>query len=72
MIPHAFGEKPVLKLMFASLIRASQTWQRISITAFELKQLEELQTQLQAEFDQRTKPLNQPASLQHFSSKKQT
>ena len=72
MIPHAFSEKPVLKLMFASLIRASQTWQRINITAFELKQLEELQTRLQAEFDQRTKSSNQPASLQRFSSKKQT
>jgi putative transposase len=72
VIPHAFGEKPVLKLMFASLIRASQTWQRISITAFELKQLKELQTQLKAEFEHRTKPSNQPASLQHFSSKKQT
>ncbi len=72
VIPHAFGEKPVLKLMFASLIRASQTWQRIAISAFELKQLEELRSQLQSEFSQQSNPKNQPASLQTFSSRNRT
>jgi transposase-like protein len=28
VIPHAFGERAVLKLMYAALIRASQTWKR--------------------------------------------
>jgi len=30
IIPHAFGERAVLKLMFAALARASQTWRRWS------------------------------------------
>ncbi|MDA8108384.1 MAG: IS256 family transposase, partial [Betaproteobacteria bacterium] len=42
VIPHAFGERAVLKLMYAALIRASDTWKRIVISEFELKQLESL------------------------------
>jgi len=41
-IPHAFGERAVLKLMFAALARASQTWRRLVIGAFEPRQIEEL------------------------------
>jgi putative transposase len=26
IVPNAFGEKPVLKLMFAALIRAAESW----------------------------------------------
>ncbi len=32
IIPHAFGERAVLKLMYAALIRASETWRRVVIT----------------------------------------
>ncbi|MGH8771845.1 MAG: IS256 family transposase, partial [Burkholderiales bacterium] len=39
VIPHAFGERAVLKLMYAALIRASQTWKKIVISDFELKQI---------------------------------
>jgi len=53
-IPHAFGERAVLKLMFAALARASQTWRRRVISEFELKQIEELKTELHTEFRQRT------------------
>ena len=42
VIPHAFGERPVLKLMYAALIRASPSWRRILIQEFEQKQIEEL------------------------------
>ena len=42
VIPHAFGERAVLKLMYAALIRASETWRRVVISEFELKQLEQL------------------------------
>jgi transposase-like protein len=34
-IPHAFGEKAVLKLMYAVLDRASRTWQRVANIDFE-------------------------------------
>jgi hypothetical protein len=44
VIPHAFGERAVLKLMFAAMLRASRTWQRVVISDFELRQIEELRT----------------------------
>jgi hypothetical protein len=50
-IPHAFGERAVLKLMFAAVQRASQTWQRVVITDFERKQLITLREELNAQFD---------------------
>jgi hypothetical protein len=34
VIPHAFGELEVLKLMQASLIRASQSWRSMIISGF--------------------------------------
>jgi hypothetical protein len=35
VIPHAFGERAVLKLMYAALIRAAEHWRGIRITEFE-------------------------------------
>ena len=49
VIPHAFGERAVLKLMFAALIRASQSWLRVSISEFEQRQLAELRQLLLSE-----------------------
>ena len=72
VIPHAFGEKPVLKLMFAALMRASQAWRRAVISEFELKQLAELRQQLKAELAKPSPPQIQPASLHGFSSKTRT
>lgn len=72
IIPHAFGERAVLKLMFAALARASQSWRRLVIGEFELKQIEELKTELQAEFRQRTAPVQPTASRLHFSSNNKT
>ena len=72
-IPHAFGERAVLKLMFAALARASQTWRRRVISAFELKQIEELKAELHAEFRQRTAPVaSSTAPRLHFSSNNKT
>lgn len=39
IIPHFFGEKPCLKLMYAVLDRVSDHWTRIHYTAAELEQL---------------------------------
>jgi transposase-like protein len=72
VIPHAFGEKPVLKLMFAAPTRASQSWRRLVIGEFELKQLAELREQWNEEFVKRTSTQTQPASRQQFSSRKGT
>jgi transposase-like protein len=40
-----FGERPVLKLMYAVLIRATETWRGVTVTEFEARQLRELQQQ---------------------------
>ena len=72
-IPHAFGERAVLKLMFAALARASQSWRRLVISEFELKQIEELKTELQTEFRQRTTAAaSSTAPRLHFSSNNKT
>jgi transposase-like protein len=72
VIPHAFGERAVLKLMYAALIRASQTWKRIVISDFELKQIEELREELDAEFNERAGPAKTSASHRHLSSRGET
>jgi putative transposase len=41
-----FGERPVLKLMYASVIRASDNWRGIRIGELEIGQLERLREQL--------------------------
>lgn len=56
VIPHAFGERAVLKLMYAALIRASETWRRAVISEFELKQLNQLREHLNASHAERTAP----------------
>jgi len=72
-IPHAFGERAVLKRMFAALTRASQSWRRLVISEFELKQIEALKTKLHTEFRQRTAPVaSSTAPRLHFSSNNKT
>lgn len=51
-----FGERAVLKLSYAAMIRASETWRGVSITEFEQKQLERLREQLQEEHRRRHAP----------------
>jgi transposase-like protein len=43
---HAFGERAVLKLMYAALVRGSEHWRGLKITEFERKQLERLRSEL--------------------------
>jgi hypothetical protein len=42
IIPCSFDEKSLFKLVFATLIRVSQRWQRIGMTSFELAQVDKL------------------------------
>jgi len=42
VIPHAFGERAVLKLMYAALIRAAERWRGIRVSEFEQRQLRSL------------------------------
>ena len=39
IIPNAFGERPVLKLMFGAMIRAADRWRAIKFTDFERRQI---------------------------------
>lgn len=72
VIPHAFGERAVLKLMYAALIRASQTWKNIVITQFELRQLEQLREHLNERHVERTAPAVKSAPRSRISSNQRT
>jgi transposase-like protein len=72
VIPHAFGERAVMKLMFAALMRARQGWRNVIVTAFEARQIEQLREQLRAEFNQRHSPPATPASRQRIHSTQRT
>ena len=56
IIANAFGERPVLKLMYASLLRASERWRGLKISVFELKQLEAILQELDDEHRRRHAP----------------
>jgi transposase-like protein len=56
VIPNAFGERPVMKLMYAALIRATEKWRGLRMTAFESKQLEALKAELDQDYEKRTAP----------------
>ena len=54
-VVHAFGERAVLMLMYAALIRSAESWRGITITAFEARQLSVIKEAL----DPRTHPPEQ-------------
>jgi putative transposase len=72
VIPHAFGERPVLKLMYASLTRTSQAWKRVVSNDFELRQIDDLRAELDAEFKERTAAAVPTAFRQRIYSRRGT
>jgi transposase-like protein len=46
VIPHALGERAVLKLIYAALIRAAERWRGIRVSEFEQRQLKELREEI--------------------------
>lgn len=56
IIANAFGERPVLKLMYASLLRAAERWRGLKISVFEMKQLEMIRQELDDEHRRRHAP----------------
>jgi transposase-like protein len=68
IIPHAFGYRAVLKLMYAALNRASDTWRRVVISEFELKQLAQLREHLERRHDERVAPIVKNASRSRIST----
>jgi hypothetical protein len=61
-----------LKLIYATLIRASQSWRCIVISDFELRQIEELRAELEQESQECTASAVEPASRPKIYSKRQT
>ena len=53
IIPNAFGERAVLKLMYGAMIRAAERWRGLPVTDFERRQLEAVQAELDAEYQAR-------------------
>lgn len=75
VIPHAFGERAVLKLMYAALIRAAERWRGIRIAEFDQRQLKAIRDELNTDFARRTAPattVTVTASPTHLSSKDRT
>jgi transposase-like protein len=56
VIPHAFGERAVLKLMYAALIRAAERWRGTKITEFEQRQLKAVRDEIDRDFTVRNAP----------------
>jgi len=51
IIPNAFGEKPVLKLMFGAMIRAAERWRAIKVTDFEQRQMAAIKQELNQQYE---------------------
>ena len=72
MMPHAFGERALLKLVFAALMHASQSWQRLVISELELEQLQSLREHWNRVPAERTAPAKRSASPSRISNKNGT
>src|SRR5215213_4332665 len=68
IIPNGFGEKPVLKLMFAALIRAADRWRGLRFSEFELRQIAAVRKDLGTEYEATITRSGQP-SQPSFSSR---
>jgi transposase-like protein len=56
VIPHAFGERAVLKLMYAALIRAAERRRGIKVSQFEQSQLKAIRDEIDTNFTARNAP----------------
>jgi putative transposase len=75
IIPHAFGERPVLKLMYAAVIRAADRRRGLTVGEFEQRQLPAIREELNRAHAERTRPAVRPvtsASPSRLSSKART
>ena len=71
VIPHAFGERAVLKLMYAALIRAAERWRGIRVSEFEQRQLKAIREEIDKDFAARNAPAA-TAPQSHLSSNQRT
>jgi transposase-like protein len=57
VVPHAFGERPVLKLLYAAVIRAADRWRGLPIGEFEQRQLRAIRDELNRAHTARVAPV---------------
>jgi transposase-like protein len=57
VIPHAFREHAVLKLMYTALIRAGERWRGLRMTELERRQLASIRNELERAHAERTAPV---------------
>ena len=62
------GEKPVLRLMFAALVRAAERWRGLRFNESELRQITAVRKDLDAEYESSITRSDRP-SQSHVSSK---
>ena len=75
IIPNAFGEKPILKLMFGAMIRAAERWRPIKVTDFERRQMAAVRQELDQEYKAHTgldQQTSKEATPEKLSSKSWT
>jgi transposase-like protein len=75
IVPNAFGERPVRKLLFGALTRAADRWRTIKFTDFERRQIAAFRQELNQEYQAqigRTAALPAPESTARFSSSSRT
>lgn len=75
IIPNAWGEKPVLKLMFAAMTRAAERWRAVKVTDFERRQMKVLKEELDQEYRAQTgpeKPTSRDQAAEKISSSSRT
>ena len=75
IIPNAFGEKAVLKLMFAAMTRAAERWRAIKVTHFERRQMAAIRNELDQQYEAQIGLVNETskdATGSNFSSSSQT
>ena len=58
VIPHAFGERPVLKLLYAATIRAADRWRGLTVGEFEQRQLRAIRDELDRAHAARVAPVH--------------
>lgn len=75
IIPNAFGEKAILKLMFPAMTRAAERSRAIKITDFERRQMAALRQKLDQEYEAHTsltKPISKGTPNRQTSSRART
>jgi putative transposase len=75
IIPNAFGEKAVLKLMFGAMTRAAERWRSIRITEFERRQMAALRHELDHDYEASVgldRPRSKPVPTTKLPSRSRT